>query len=355
MIRIGLLSSTVIENAHKEITETVMTVTTTKEMSAFIDGFNRAISKANIAKAKHVLQNTSDYVVNNFLGNLSPYSLSVLCSNYGIVRLFDIYDSITNLINSTTDKNYQSHNELITQEVRNALLAKPVDSKRVRNALDHNFTDNIGHAISIALYLSVHRPSQSFTEVAEAISSKYAFVSNGLESGGICLVNGLLCEDRGDYVSALASINNAKSHIVRGTATNYYAYCVYQEIRLQVTRSIFGFDQALTEMLSIESVNEPGIVCGIASQLAFSFTDKRPETSLHYLRISNSLYSAHLSNEKTSFATMNRRIELILRDSLGDDYIDTHLTSVDVSNVSIGDLCGPLDEYVRQTTLFAQG
>jgi len=355
MIRIGLLSSTVIENAHKEITETVMTITTTMEMSAFIVGFNRAISKANIAKAKHVLQNTSDYVVNNFLGNLSPYSLSVLCSNYGIVRLFDIYDSITNLINSTTDKNYQSHNELITQEVRNALLAKPVDSKRVRNALDHNFTDNIGHAISIALYLSVHRPSQSFTEVAEAISSKYAFVSNGLESGGICLVNGLLCEDRGDYVSALASINNAKSHIVRGTATNYYAYCVYQEIRLQVTQSIFGFDQALTEMLSIESVNEPGIVCGIASQLAFSFTDKRPETSLHYLRISNSLYSSHLSNEKTSFATMNRRIELILRDSLGDDYIDTHLTSVDVSNVSIGDLCGPLDEYVRQTTLFAQG
>ena len=40
---------------------------------------------------------------------------------------------------------------------------------------------------------------------------------------------------------------------------------------------------------------------------------------------------------------------------LGDEYIDTHLTNVDVSNVSIGDLCGPLDEYVRQTTLFAQG
>jgi len=108
-------------------------------------------------------------------------------------------------------------------------------------------------------------------------------------------------------------------------------------------------------LIPLSTVNEPGIVCGIASQLAFSFTDKRPETSLHYLRLSNSLYSAHLSNEKTSFATMNRRIELILRDSLGDEYIDTHLTSVDVSNVSIGDLCGPLDEYVRQTTLFAQG
>ena len=121
------------------------------------------------------------------------------------------------------------------------------------------------------------------------------------------------------------------------------------------TRTFKTFEDLLPELVQYESVNEPGIVCGIASQLAFSFTDKRPETSLHYLRISNSLYSAHLSNEKTSFATMNRRIELILRDSLGDDYIDAHLTSVDVSNVSIGDLCGPLDEYVRQTTLFAQG
>jgi hypothetical protein len=230
-----------------------------------------------------------------------------------------------------------------------------VDSAVVRNALDHNLTDNLGHAISIALYLSVHRPSKTFTEVAEVISSKITLVSNGLESGGVCLVSGLLLEDRGEYVAAVASIQNAKSHIVRETATNYYGYCVYQEMRIQITRNAFAFEHALTELLSIESVNEPGIVCGIASQLAFSFTDKRPETSLHYLRISNSLYSAHLSNEKTSFATMNRRIELILRDSLGDDYIDAHLTSVDVSNVSIGDLCGPLDEYVRQTTLFAQG
>jgi len=133
------------------------------------------------------------------------------------------------------------------------------------------------------------------------------------------------------------------------------SYVAYHMLRLQNRMQPTLSEKTLLMLIPLSTVNEPGIVCGIASQLAFSFTDKRPETSLHYLRLSNSLYSAHLSNEKTSFATMNRRIELILRDSLGDEYIDTHLTSVDVSNVSIGDLCGPLDEYVRQTTLFAQG
>ena len=169
------------------------------------------------------------------------------------------------------------------------------------------------------------------------------------------LIAGLMLEDQADYVAAIDSLVKAKLFIDHLKAPNYYAYCSYQEIRIRNGRKLFTFEHALSELLPIQSVNEPGIVCGIASQLAFSFTDKRPETSLHYLKISNSLYSAHLSNEKTSFATLNRRIELILRDSLGDEYIDAHLTSVDVSNVSIGDLCGPLDEYVRQTTLFAQG
>jgi hypothetical protein len=355
MVRVGLISSTIVDSLPTELVETVIWVTSTNEISAFIIGFNRAITTANISKAKVILENTTDYIVNNFLDVLSPNVLSTLCSNYGIARLFSIYDSIITKINNTKSINSRSHNELITQEVRNALLSKSVDSSVVKSALQCELTDNIGHAISIALYLSVHRPSQTFTEVAEAISDKLSLVSGGLEAGGICLVRSLLFEDRGEYKSALESLTSAKSYIVKGKANTYYAYCVYQELRLRNTRDLMSLEFTVSELLSIQSVNEPGIVCGIASQLAFSFTDKRPETSLHYLKISNSLYSAHLSNEKTSFATLNRRIELILRDSLGDDYIDAHLTSVDVSNVSIGDLCGPLDEYVRQTTLFAQG
>jgi hypothetical protein len=355
MVRVGLISSTVVESLPTELVDTVMLVTNPNEISAFIVGFNMAIKKANISKAKMVLENTTDYIVNNFLDALSPTVLSTLCSNYGIARLFSIYDSIITKINNTKSKSSQSLNELITQEARNALLTKAVDSSVVKSALEHELQENIGHAISIALYLSVHRPSQTFTEVAESISDKLDQVSGGLEAGGICLVRGLLFEDRGEYKAALESLTSAKSYIVKGKANNYYAYCVYQELRLRNIRHLLSFEMTVSELLSIQSVNEPGIVCGIASQLAFSFTDKRPETALHYLKISNSLYSTHLSHEKTSFATLNRRIELILRDSLGDDYIDAHLTGVDVSNVSIGDLCGPLDEYVRQTTLFAQG
>jgi hypothetical protein len=162
----------------------------------------------------------------------------------------------------------------------------------------------------------------------------------------------MLREDTNDLLGARSDFRTALSSLRTERIFIHASYCLYQLIR---TKTFKTFADLLPELFQYESVNEPGIVCGIASQLAFSFTDKRPETSLHYLKISNSLYSAHLSNEKTSFATLNRRIELILRDSLGDEYIDTHLTSVDVSNVSIGDLCGPLDEYVRQTTLFAQG
>jgi hypothetical protein len=169
---------------------------------------------------------------------------------------------------------------------------------------------------------------------------------------GVVLINAMLREDATDIEGARKEFRRALVMLSNRRIYIHASYCLYQLMRI---RTFPLLSDLLPELVKLETVNEPGIVCGIASQLAFSFTDKRPETALHSLKISNSLYSTHLSHEKTSFATLNRRIELILRDSLGDDYIDAHLTGVDVSNVSIGDLCGPLDEYVRQTTLFAQG
>jgi hypothetical protein len=226
---------------------------------------------------------------------------------------------------------------------------------RVFDFIEQDDPNRINKILSFGLACVPSRPCFGFNLCVEVASKIDITELKGSDLYGIRLIKSLSFEDLGkpEHCVKLLGQLLADFHSEHFSYHNsYVAYHMFRiENRLQPTLS----DRILPTLIPLSIVNEPGIVCGIASQLAFSFTDKRPETSLHYLRISNSLYSSHLSNEKTSFATMNRRIELILRDSLGDDYIDTHLTSVDVSNVSIGDLCGPLDEYVRQTTLFAQG
>ncbi len=215
--------------------------------------------------------------------------------------------------------------------------------------------NRVNKIISYALACIPSRPSLGFNKSAEYLSTIESSDLAGSDLYGVRMIKYLAQEDRGmhDYCrDQLVSL--IKDHPLEQFAY-HNAYVAYHILRIG-NRALPTLQVSiLPSLVPLSGVNEPGIVCGIASQLAFSFTDKRPETALHYLRISNSLYSAHLSNEKTSFATLNRRIELILRDALGDEYIDAHLTNVDISNVSIGDLCGPLDEYVRQTTLFAQG
>jgi hypothetical protein len=209
--------------------------------------------------------------------------------------------------------------------------------------------------VSFALACVPSRPCLGFNMSIDFASKIDLTNLRGSDLYGIQLIQCLHYEDLGLYDHCLELLAKLVSDFQSSQFAYHNGYVAYHIIRIQNRMHPTLSNSTLPYLVPLSSVNEPGIVCGIASQLAFSFTDKRPETALHYLKISNSLYAAHLSNEKTSFATLNRRIELILRDALGDDYIDAHLTSVDASNVSIGDLCGPLDEYVRQTTLFAQG
>ena len=233
--------------------------------------------------------------------------------------------------------------------------AKTVSDGLIFDYIEPDDPNRINKIVSFALACVPSRPCIGFNLSVEYASNFDIKSLAGSDLYGIRLIQSLNFEDAGQHTKCLDFMTQLLVDFPSEHFSYHNSYVAYHILRLQNRMQPTLSDKTLLMMIPLSTVNEPGIVCGIASQLAFSFTDKRPETSLHYLRISNSLYSAHLSNEKTSFATMNRRIELILRDSLGDDYIDTHLTSVDVSNVSIGDLCGPLDEYVRQTTLFAQG
>lgn len=233
--------------------------------------------------------------------------------------------------------------------------ANTVSDGRIFDYIASDDPNRFNKIVSFALACVPSRPCVGFNLSVEYVEKFDIDTLNGSDLYGIRLIQSLNYEDAGQYSKCLDYLNKLIVDFPSEHFGYHNSYVAYHILRLQNRVQPTLINMTIPMLIPLSTVNEPGIVCGIASQLAFSFTDKRPETALHYLKISNSLYSTHLSNEKTSFATLNRRIELILRDSLGDDYIDAHLTGVDVSNVSIGDLCGPLDEYVRQTTLFAQG
>ena len=350
MIRMGVISITTATSSSTEIVETSLSFDNPNDLNKLLQQIVFTGNTSDIYATKQILHALSPKVLKLDFSSMSQYEVTVILAVYGLVRNSDFQMKFVETLNQVTGKH--SHLIKVQREQFKAMNGLDIDVSPVLAALESDFTSYVIPTITTLLYLNHRRPNAQFTALANAIIAGPIDQLDKFQKAGVILVRAMLREDTNDLLGARSDFRTALNSLRTERIFIHASYCLYQLMR---TRAFKTFEDLLPELFQYESVNEPGIVCGIASQLAFSFTDKRPETSLHYLRISNSLYSAHLSNEKTSFATMNRRIELILRDSLGDDYIDTHLTSVDVSNVSIGDLCGPLDEYVRQTTLFAQG
>ena len=350
MIRMGVISITTATSSSTEIVETSLSFDNPNDLNKLLQQIVFTGNTSDIYATKQILHALSPKVLMLDFSSMSQYEVTVILAVYGLVRNSDFQMKFVETLNQVTGKH--SHLIKVQREQFKAMNGLDIDVSPVLAALESDFTSYVIPTITTLLYLNHRRPNAQFTALANAIIAGPIDQLDKFQKAGVILVRAMLREDTNDLLGARSDFRTALNSLRTERIFIHASYCLYQLMR---TRAFKTFEDLLPELFQYESVNEPGIVCGIASQLAFSFTDKRPETSLHYLRISNSLYSAHLSNEKTSFATMNRRIELILRDSLGDDYIDTHLTSVDVSNVSIGDLCGPLDEYVRQTTLFAQG
>ena len=350
MIRMGVISITTATSSSTEIVETSLSFDNPNDLNKLLQQIVFTGNTSDIYATKQILHALSPKVLLLDFSSMSQYEVTVILAVYGLVRNSDFQMKFVETLNQVTGKH--SHLIKVQREQFKAMNGLDIDVSPVLAALESDFTSYVIPTITTLLYLNHRRPNAQFTALANAIIAGPIDQLDNFQKAGVILVRAMLREDTNDLLGARSDFRTALNSLRTLRIFIHASYCLYQLMR---TRTFKTFEDLLPELFQYESVNEPGIVCGIASQLAFSFTDKRPETSLHYLRISNSLYSAHLSNEKTSFATMNRRIELILRDSLGDDYIDTHLTSVDVSNVSIGDLCGPLDEYVRQTTLFAQG
>ena len=350
MIRMGVISITTATSSSTEIVETSLSFDNPNDLNKLLQQIVFTGNTSDIYATKQILHALSPKVLMLDFSSMSQYEVTVILAIYGLVRNSDFQMKFVETLNQVTGKH--SHLIKVQREQFKAINGLDIDVAPVLAALESDFTSYVIPTITTLLYLNHRRPNAQFTALANAIIAGPIDQLDKFQNAGVILVRAMLREDTNDLLGARSDFRTALNSLRTLRIFIHASYCLYQLMR---TRTFKTFEDLLPELVQYESVNEPGIVCGIASQLAFSFTDKRPETSLHYLRISNSLYSAHLSNEKTSFATMNRRIELILRDSLGDDYIDTHLTSVDVSNVSIGDLCGPLDEYVRQTTLFAQG
>ena len=350
MIRMGVISITTATSSSTEIVETSLSFDYPNDLNKLLQQIVFTGNTSDINATKQILHALSPKVLLLDFSSMSQYEVTVILAIYGLVRNSEFQMKFVETLNQVTGKH--SHLIKVQREQFKAMNGLDIDVSPVLAALESDFTSYVIPTITTLLYLNHRRPNAQFTALANAIIAGPIDQLDNFQKAGVILVRAMLREDTNDLLGARSDFRTALNSLRTLRIFIHASYCLYQLMR---TRTFKTFADLLPELFQYESVNEPGIVCGIASQLAFSFTDKRPETSLHYLRISNSLYSAHLSNEKTSFATMNRRIELILRDSLGDDYIDTHLTSVDVSNVSIGDLCGPLDEYVRQTTLFAQG
>ncbi|MFZ4781723.1 MAG: hypothetical protein ACOYLC_05365 [Armatimonadaceae bacterium] len=350
MIRMGVISITTATSSSTEIVETSLSFDNPNDLNKLLQQIVFTGNTSDIYATKQILHALSPKVLMLDFSSMSQYEVTVILAIYGLVRNSDFQMKFVETLNQVTGKH--SHLIKVQREQFKAMNGLDIDVAPVLAALESDFTSYVIPTITTLLYLNHRRPNAQFTALANAVIAGPIDQLDKFQNAGVILVRAMLREDTNDLLGARSDFRTALNSLRTLRIFIHASYCLYQLMR---TRTFKTFEDLLPELVQYESVNEPGIVCGIASQLAFSFTDKRPETSLHYLRISNSLYSAHLSNEKTSFATMNRRIELILRDSLGDDYIDTHLTSVDVSNVSIGDLCGPLDEYVRQTTLFAQG
>jgi hypothetical protein len=350
MVKIGLISITTATTCSTEIVQTSLSFEHPNDLNKLLQRLVFTGNTSDINATKQILHALSPKVLMLDFSAMSQYEVTVILAMYGLVRNSDFQIKFVETLNQVTGKH--SHLINVQREQFKAMSGLDIDVSPVLAALKCDFVSYVIPTITTLLYLNHRRPNAHFTALANAITSGPIDQLDNFQKAGVVLIRAMHREDTNDLLGARADFRDALNSLRTERIFIHASYCLYQLIR---TRTYKTFEDLLPELFQYESVNEPGIVCGIASQLAFSFTDKRPETSLHYLKISNSLYSAHLSNEKTSFATLNRRIELILRDSLGDDYIDTHLTSVDVSNVSIGDLCGPLDEYVRQTTLFAQG
>ncbi len=350
MIRMGVISITTATSSSTEIVETSLSFDNPNDLNKLLQQIVFTGNTSDIYATKQILHALSPKVLMLDFSSMSQYEVTVILAVYGLVRNSDFQMKFVETLNQVTGKH--SHLIKVQREQFKAMNGLDIDVSPVLAALESDFTSYVIPTITTLLYLNHRRPNAQFTLLANAIIAGPIDQLDKFQKAGVILVRAMLREDINDLLGAQSDFRTALNSLRTERIFIHASYCLYQLMR---TRTFKTFEDLQPELFQYESVNEPGIVCGIASQLAFSFTDKRPETSLHYLRISNSLYSAHLSTEKTSFATMNRRIELILRDSLGDDYIDSHLTSVDVSNVSIGDLCGPLDEYVRQTTLFAQG
>ncbi|MFM7186808.1 MAG: hypothetical protein ACKO14_03230, partial [Armatimonadota bacterium] len=192
---------------------------------------------------------------------------------------------------------------------------------RVFDYVSNDDPNRLNKIISFALACVPSRPCMGFNKSAEYLSNLDTTKVSGSDLYGVRMIEYLALEDAGKYDVCRDELVK----LIKAFPSEHFAfhnsYVAYHLLRIGNRFQPTLPNSTLPILVPLSIVNEPGIVCGVASQLAFSFTDKRPETSLHYLKISNSLYSAHLSNEKTSFATLNRRIELILRDSLGDDYI----------------------------------
>jgi hypothetical protein len=350
MVKIGLISITTTTSCSSEIVETSLSFDNPNDLNKLLQRIVFTGNTSDIHATKQILHALSPKVLMLDFSSMSQYEVTVILAVYGLVRNSDFQMKFIETLNQVTGKH--SHLINVQREQFKAMNGLDIDVSPVLAALESDFVSYVIPTITTLLYLNHRRPNAYFTALANAIIAGPFDQLDKFQKAGVILVRAMQREDTNDLLGARSDFRTALNSLRTERIFIHASYCLYQLMR---TRTFKTFADLLPELFQYESVNEPGIVCGIASQLAFSFTDKRPETSLHYLKISNSLYSAHLSNEKTSFATLNRRIELILRDSLGDEYIDTHLTSVDVSNVSIGDLCGPLDEYVRQTTLFAQG
>ncbi|MFY8051007.1 MAG: hypothetical protein ACOVP2_00200, partial [Armatimonadaceae bacterium] len=350
MVRVGLISITTTTTCSTEIVETSLSFENPNDLNKLLQRIVFTGNTSDINATKHILHALSSKVLLLDFSTMSQYEVTVLLALYGLVRNSDFQMKFIENLSQVTGNH--SHLINVQREQFKAMNGLDIDVAPILTALEYDFASYVIPTITTLLYLNHRRPNAQFTALANAITLGPIDQLDNFQKAGVILIRAMHREDTNDLLGARADFRSALNSLRTERIFIHASYCLYQLIR---TKTYNSFEDLLPELFQYESVNEPGIVCGIASQLAFSFTDKRPETALHYLRISNSLYSAHLSNEKTSFATLNRRIELILRDALGDEYIDAHLTKVDISNVSIGDLCGPLDEYVRQTTLFAQG
>jgi hypothetical protein len=333
-----------------EVVETALSFDNPNDLTKLLQQLSFTGTNSSIRFTKQILELLAPKVLQLDFASMSQYEVTLIHGMYGVIRKSDFQMAFISVLDQITGLHL--HLVSVQRELFKAMNGQNIRLQPMLDALQHDYSSYVMPAITTLLYLSHRRPHSDFSQLASAVCSGPTEGLDDFRMAGVILIHAMLREDANDIEGARKEFRRALVTLLNRRMYIHASYCLYQLMRI---RTFTLLSDLLPELVQFESVNEPGIVCGIASQLAFSFTDKRPETSLHYLRISNSLYSAHLSNEKTSFATMNRRIELILRDSLGDDYIDTHLTSVDVSNVSIGDLCGPLDEYVRQTTLFAQG